>query len=498
MADHHDQIEGPDLHTLTGLLRRRWYAFVLVVLVPAAALGFSLAQEDKYTAETSVLFRDIAGTDVLASQDPAREAATNVELVSLETVDQRVKRKLGDRAVAGSVDVKQQGQSNVLTVEATDPSPRVAARTANAYAAEYVAFRRQAELRGIRAEEKFVRGELEAISSLARQGNRAQRLRRELRRLKFKGAGSSEAARVVSLAQPPSSRSSPKPVRNTLIGGVVGLFLAGIAALLFERLDPKLRTPKEAEAALERPILALVRRSRALARPVTEGVPSAAFDDFLALRSYLRYMGGNGDIRSVLVTSGAARDGKTTVAWYLASAAAAPGRKVLLIEGDLRDPTLATALGAAPQKGLADILAGTANFDDVVVEVAVRSSENGGLPARIVHVIFAGAEALTGAYPLDWERLGGAIQDLEQQYDLIVIDTAPIVSIPDAVPLLSHVGGVIVIGRLGNTRRAALARLREQLDTVQAPTVGIVVNSVGKEDAYGYGYGYRSGHRHKR
>jgi polysaccharide biosynthesis transport protein len=221
-------------------------------------------------------------------------------------------------------------------------------------------------------------------------------------------------------------------------------------------------------------------------------VPSD-LDDFVALRSYLRYGSRNGDVRSVLITSGAIGDGKTTVAWNLASAAAAPGRRVLLIEADVREPSLAAALRATPERGLSDVLAGSASLEDVVQDVAVKSVDNGGVPARIVSVAFAGRRMTVPADVLDWERLGAAIKESEREYDLIVIDTAPIVSVPDAVPLLAHVRGVIVIGRLGSTPRAALARLKEQLETVDAPTVGVVVNSVGKDAVYGHGYGYGYG-----
>jgi Mrp family chromosome partitioning ATPase len=148
----------------------------------------------------------------------------------------------------------------------------------------------------------------------------------------------------------------------------------------------------------------------------------------------------------------------------------------------------------APERGLDDVLARRASIQEVVQEVAVSGSENGKRPARVVDVAFAGADP-SQTDPLEWERFGPVIGELENQYDLIVIDTPPIVSIPDAVPLLPYVGGVIVIGRLGSTPRAALVRLREQLETVDAPTLGAVVNSVGKNSSYSFGYGYGYGRR---
>jgi Mrp family chromosome partitioning ATPase len=272
------------------------------------------------------------------------------------------------------------------------------------------------------------------------------------------------------------------------VAALVGLFLAGIVALLLERLDPRLKTPKEAEAIFDRPILGIVPKSRGLSRPVTGHVPTRDFDNFLALRAILRHIGPNGALRSVLVTSGAPGDGKTTVAWNLACAAAGPNRRALLIEADVRAPTLAAALKVQPETGLSDVLAGDVDVRQAIRDVAVGgSSRNGPTPARIVSVVFAGSKP-GAADQLDWERLGASLAEAGREFDLIVIDTAPLVSVPDAVPLLPHVGGVIVIGRVESTPRAALARLRDQLDTMAAPTVGLVVNSVGKDAQYGYGY----------
>jgi len=484
VAEHHDT-EALSLPTLIAILRRRWYALLLIVLVPAAALAFSLAEEEKYTATASILFRDSSGSG-LASSDPEREAASNLELLSLKAIEEGAERRLGGpRAAAESVQVVQEGQSNLLSIEATDPRPRVAARTANAYAAAYIAFRRAEELRGIEAELRFLREEL------ARGTADAQVLRQDLRRLStLRAGGGSDSVRVVSAAEVPDSPSSPKPVRNAAIGLVIGLLLAGIAVLLLERLDSRLKTPKEAETALERPILGLVRQSRDLTHPVTDSVPASGFDDFLALRSYLPYMSRNGDVRSVLVTSGAPGDGKTTVAWNLAVAAASPGARVLLVEGDLRKPRLASALEVTPARGLAHVLAGEASIEEVVQEVAIKNVGGGTSPARVVEVVFAGVAPNTPADPGAWERFGTLVESLEAEYDLIVIDTPPLVAIPDAVPLLSHVDAVIVIGRVGNTPRAALARLKEQLVTVEAQSVGLVVNSVATDGGYGYGYGY--------
>ena len=460
------------------------------LLIPIAALAFSLSQEERYTATASVLFSD---KDNLVSDDAEREAATNVELLSFDQIKRGAEKLLaGTGPIAEEIDARQAGTANVLTITATDPSPDRAARSANAYASAYIAFRRTTAQQRLLAEERFVRREIRRLGDSDRALARGDELRERLRRLEFDRSRERGGVREVQNATPPRSPSSPKPVRNTIIGGIVALFLALVTALLFERLDPRVLSPKEVETTLGRPILGLIRKSRALARgPVGSKPAPDDVDDFLALRAHLRYMHPDRSLRSVLVTSSAEGDGKTTVAWNLARVAAGPDTRVLFIEGDLRHPILASTLGLDPELNLARVLTGAAALSEVTQEVALPSTQNGRTPPGIVAVATAGAAPTRSTDALAWERLGAALRDAERQFDLIVIDTAPILLVPDAIPLLSNVGGVVVVGRLRRTPRAAMARLREQLDTVDAPTLGAVVNSVGKDAAYGYAYGGR-------
>jgi Mrp family chromosome partitioning ATPase len=477
----------PDLQAAWGLLRRRWAVMLPFLLIPIAAFVFSSRETERYTASASVLFSD---KDTIASAEPDREAATNVELLSLGEIQQGIDRRVGEGGRAEDVDISEDGTANVLKITATDPSAERAARTANAYGAAYIAFRRDAARAEIRNEQRFVRDELERLGNSRRDQLRARELKRQLRRLKFDRTHERGGARMVQLATPPASPSSPRPVRNTVIGGIVALFLALLTALLSERLDPRMVTPYEVGTTLGRPILGVIHKSRALARAPLRNPPAPAdADDFLALRAHLRYFAG---IQSVLITSSSDGDGKTTIAWNLACAAAGREARVLFVEGDLRHPTLAQSLGLDADRNLVGVLDGNASLRDVMQEVPVPSGDNGRLAPRIITVALAGETPTRSTDALAWERLGAALREAERDFDLIVIDTAPILLVPDAIPLLSKVGGVLVIGRLRRTPRAALAQLREQLDNIGAPTLGAVVNSVGKDAGYVYGYG---GHR---
>jgi polysaccharide biosynthesis transport protein len=486
MAEY-EQADRPDLHTAKGLLRRRYLVMLPFLLIPIAALVFSLQQQKQYSASASLVFRD---ADNVASDDPAREAATNIQLLSDDQIKRGVRERLARSGpIAQGLKAEQEGQANVIRITATDPSPRRAADTANAYANEYVAYRRTLARTKIRQEQEFTRAELQRARDIPGNARRVRSLRAKLRRLEFDAVQSSGGVQVVSIAEPPSAPSSPKPVRNTVIGGIVALFLAVLTAVLFERLDPRVMTPRDVATAIGRPIVGLIPKRRRRGPSLTRRrAPPADADDFLALRARLRYASSDRDIRSVLVTSSAEGDGKTTIAWNLARVAVGPDSRVLFVEADLRHPTVARALGVDTDRSLARVLGGSAALRDVIQEVALPSGQNGGRPSPVISVALAGGKATRSADTLAWERLGSALHQAERDFDLIVIDTPPMLNVPDAIPLVSQVGGVVVVGRLGKTPRAGLARLREQLDAVGAPTLGVVVNSVGKDALHGYGY----------
>lgn len=481
-----------------------------LLLVPAAAFGFSVLQEKKYTASASLLFRDPAldqklfgSTFLQPGGDPAREAATNIKLVSLDAVADRTSRALHrdltPEQVTAAVDVSAEGQSDVVSVDATDPSPQFAARLANVFASQYIAFRREADRAKIQEAQQLVQRQLSRLSEVERQGPRGRSLAERAEQLQILGSLQTGNAELVQHARTPTHPSEPKTIRNTVLGVFVGLILGIALCLLLERLDRRLREPKDIEDIVERPILAIVPESRTLAQsgPARErSLPMNEEEAFRMLRANLRYFNVDHPIKSVLVTSPAPGDGKSTVAWNLAFAAASAGERVLLIEADLRHPSLAASnehLRGAP--GLSAVLAGQISVDEAVRNLEL-AAPNGGASKRGMSVLVAGPLPPNPAELIDSDRMRQLIHEAGAKYELIVIDTPPAAVVSDAIPLLKEVSGVIVVARLGKSTRDAVSHLRRQLDNLQAPTLGVVVNAfkAGRRmDAYGYGYGYGPG-----
>ncbi|MBA3617330.1 MAG: CpsD/CapB family tyrosine-protein kinase, partial [Rubrobacteraceae bacterium] len=293
--------------------------------------------------------------------------------------------------------------------------------------------------------------------------------------------------------------ASPQPLRNAALGLVLGALLGLGLALLIDRLDRRLRDPKEVEDAFERPVLAGLPESSALkdADPLLHGVPEGEREAFRMLRANLRYFNVSRAIRSVLITSSGSGDGKSTVAWGLAVAAASSGSRTLLVEADLRHPSLAARYGLyglGTRHGLTSVLTGEVHRAAAVSQIPVAASANDAHPAHSMDVMLAGPLPPNPTDLIESPPMADLIRDVEREYDLVVVDTPPVAIVSDAIPLLTMVGGVIVVSRLGKTTRDAVRHLRSQLDNLEAPLLGVVVNSVDSGAGYyGYGYGYGYG-----
>jgi capsular exopolysaccharide synthesis family protein len=503
--------------SVLGLVRRRiWLIALCGVLVPAAVVAYSLAQEKEYRTSATLLLRESdspalidAASTPPSSQDETRRAATDVSLAGLPVVAARTARRLGLEPgdVASRVDVAPVGSTDLTTVQATDRSPAVADRLANAYAQELIRLRRNAAIVDVGRAQATVRARLAAVNARlallqrARTGPRRLRSQRaaegralrderdkllqrqgDLRSLADATTGNVE---LVQRAGVPSSPVSPKPLRNAVIGVGLGLVLGIALALLFEMLDRRLHDPAEVTELLDLPVLGAIPRSRALADPPgVSGLPVAESQAFHMLRTSLRYYNDNRDLGSVVITSAGPREGKTTVAWNLAAVSAQAGEKVLLLEADLRQPSLAEHCRVHTERGVRDVLQGTASFAEVVNEVVVAPQTNGSAKPCTLDVIVAGAVGGDVSALIESERMDSLIRQAQERYDLVVIDTPPMSVVPDAIPLMAKVGGVVVVTRLGRTTRDAVNFLTSQLSHIGAPALGAVVNGITRQDGY--------------
>lgn len=473
------------------------------VVLGGAALGFSLRQDKQYSASASLFFREagleqaVFGVPVLApSNDPDREGTTNLKLVSLPVVGAQTARRLGrpERSVLGKVSVRQDGQSNVITVTATDHDPRFAARLANAFATEYIAFRQNADRLRIRQAQTLLERQIGSLPAEQSNDPQARLLRDRVTQLAGLASLQTGNAELVQRAEVPTSPSAPRPVRNLVLGCILGLMLGVAMALLLDRVDRRFKDPEEIEELFGRPILAVIPKSKAIqsAPGPKAPLPPVETDAFRMLRASRRYFEVDQEVRSLLITSAAPGDGKSTVAWNLAAAEAATGRRVVLIEADLRHPVLTSRYGI-DGKGLSGVLVGEEPHTAVVANVPVQWSQDGDGPT--MDVMPAGVIPPNPSDLLESERMGLVIRLAEEIYDLVVIDTPPTSVVSDAIPLLTQVGGVMIVVRLDKTPREACVHLHNQLENLGAPLLGLVVN--GFDVRHGGYYGAFYGDHYK-
>ena len=493
-------------HVLRVLRSRRDLIVLCTLLVTLSALAFSLTQRKAYSATAELLFRDaqldqklFGSTSLPPSTDPSREAATNVNLVGLEAIAERTAASLGGQVTAGTVasevSVKPAGQSNIVQVTAIDPSPVNAARVSNTYAQQFISFRRDADRAKIADAQRLVQKQLSELQARGQAGSAVgaslQNRADELGILASLQTGNAE---LVQPAHTPTSPSSPQTRRNTVLGFILGLLFGVAAALLLERLDRRIKDVAELGEIYGLPVLCDVPESQALSSGQAESVHGfAVAESFRMLRARLRYFNIDREIRSLIVTSVGPAEGKTTVAHNLAAATASAGAtRVLLLEADLRRPRLAAKLGLTAAPGLAEFLTRAVGLDEVIQRITLQ--EGGDRPDKTLDVIVAGINPPNPAELLESDKMADLLDRLAAIYDLVVIDTPPAGLIADVIPLMSLVGGIVIVSSVGKSSRDAAAHFKGHLDQLGAPVLGVIANRVKYRSGDGYYYGGYGGY----
>jgi receptor protein-tyrosine kinase len=256
-------------------------------------------------------------------------------------------------------------------------------------------------------------------------------------------------------------------------------------------MDSRIHTPSELEELYELPLLGAVPSTSKLRRRPGASPLSHEIEAFRFIRAHLQYFNVDRELRVLLVVSSSAGDGKTTVAQHVATVYAASGVRTLLIEADLRRPTLAAALGADHSPGLADVLIGSSTLDDAIQRLTYASDSDDAADPESLAVLVAGALPPNPTEMLESEKMKRLLGAARSEFDMVVVDTPPMCVVSDAYPLLRQADGVVVVASVDQTHRDVAKRLRDQLKDAGAPTLGVVANRVKSRSAeYGSGYGY--------
>ena len=509
-----------DLGQVLSVLRRRLLLILLCVgLVGGAAYGFSKHQTKKYTATASLVFNNnqlsqqVAGLQAVSGGSQQPQQQTNLKLVQLGDMAEKTAIRLahakgatllardltGDK-IKEDLSVSAQGESNVVYVSATATSPELAAEIANTYTEEFVYEQQNSNHAYYASALKLVNKQLAALSTKQKLTTAGVALENRAQSLGVLAELKNGNVEVAQAATVPTGQSSPKTAKNTVLGVVLGLLLGLGIAFLLERLDRRIREPKDLEAVYGLPLLGVVPESKALSRSTRRagnGAPSALppgeAESFQLIRAHLRYFNVDRQVRTLLVASAAPGDGKTTIARHLAAAAARVGSRVLLVEADLRRPTLAQQLDAQSGPGLADVLIGAVMLGEATQTIDLDAPSGDTAKRRTLDVLVAGAALPPNPGELLESRaMETLLERAQSTYDLIVIDTPPLTAVSDAFPLLRKVDGVVIVGRVGRNRRDVAQRLHETLSGAGAPLLGVIANGfkARRNAPYSYAYDY--------
>ncbi|MBB2911640.1 non-specific protein-tyrosine kinase [Streptosporangium becharense] len=445
-----------DLLYYVRLMRRNWpFLLLSLVLGVGTALTVTANTPPKYIATISML---VSGHDREGSLSTAYQAgmlsAQRVHsyanlLSSRRVVSQithpgdvgRVQANITAEAVPGTV---------LLRATVTDPDPRRAADLANALGARFAELINQIE-RPTPASRPTVK------------------------------------VTVVDQASVPGAPISPRPVVNLLMGVLIALLSAMAAIVVRDRLDTTVKSSETLHHASGSSTLGIICYERDAKRhPLilrSRGRSSRA-EAFRSLRTNLQFVGVDRKPRSLVVTSCLPGEGKSSTSANLAITLAQAGRRVILVDGDLRRPSIPGYLGIEGGTGLTDVLIDRARLEDVIQiwgdpEVAVLPS--GQIPPN--------PSELLGS-----DGMRQVLDRLSSAYDMVIIDAPPLLPVTDAATLAVICDGALLVARHGKTRREHIAHAAQMLASINARVVGTVLNFApsrgGRYYGYGYGYGY--------
>ncbi|WP_165831798.1 polysaccharide biosynthesis tyrosine autokinase [Brachybacterium endophyticum] len=444
-------------HHLVRELRTRWRFIALVTLV-ALLLGVaaSLLLPKQYDAETQLLVSVSSADDAVAlsqgSDFSEQRVQTYMSVATSRPVMEKVIEDLGlhttPNELAEKVTAEAVPETVLLTITARDTDPDLAAEIANSTAENLMA----------------------EIGSLE------------------KGDGENSTpvrTVVVENAIAPTTASSPSVLRNGLLAMIGGCALAIMYVYLRSILDTKVRSADAlAEGTPQIPMLARIPRDPGRASDPAVISGHGAFttsEAYRMLRTRLRYANIDGSVSSIMVTSVAEGEGKSSVASLLAAALADSGVNVLLIDADLRRPSIAEKFGLEGDAGLTAVLTRQASFRDVVQES----------PTTGVQVMTAGVESPNPAELLESQTMRDLLSELSEEYDLVIIDTPPVMATADTLSVAAVADEVLLVVRTdGKVTRRAVLRAVDSLTFVGARLLGTVAtfSKVDRSQASSYYY----------
>lgn len=510
---------------------RRWILYAVLPAILVAALGFVYtAREPKTYQTTTVLYVQVPASDaaVPGTTDVSASQAvipTYSQMITAPVTAQAVNRVLVARypgyrlsthnlTVGGSNPLAAQQQTQLMTIAVTDTNPVRAAAAANetarTFIGEITAIQKarfkggaeslqqqinqaQANIQDVSRRIASYRGGHGGLSNLKAQLTAFQSIDETLLLAQQQfNVGKSTAlnsVKVFSPAQVPTVPIGPHPARTALLAAFVALLACAGGIFAYDYFDDTPRSPEEIEEIVGAPILGTVQQFNAgksgTSLVAAENSPFA--EAYRMIRTNIQFTDVDNPPRTIVVTSPSPGEGKSTTAANLAHVLAESGRKVTLVDADLRRPSLHRVFNRAPQDGLTNLLMSTEQLNG-------HGTQPTTLPA--LRLLAAGPVPPRPADLLGSRRMTDLVGHLRAQNDMVVIDSPPLLAVTDAAILATITDGIVMVVDPACSKRRDLVRARDAVEVVGGRVLGIVVNRL-RNRAPGYHYYRRDyGHAH--
>lgn len=519
MTEHTHQVSGSDLRDfLRPIWRRRWLVAVVVIVTSVATYAYNVRKPERFRSSTQIFLQASDIDQALFSLGGPLEGDRNIvnqaNLLQTPAVAREVAERIDFRgdpaALLGAVEVTPSTGSDFLVVSAVGDTPSRAAELANAFAAAFIELRAATTRADIERALDTTRRQLARLPDTTTYSAARETLRTRISSLEAIRSVSPGGARQVDRALPAAAPFAPQPRRAALFGFMLSLVLATLAAFGLERADRRVRHLDDIEPTYGAPVLAalphlqgsMISRSNGNAPEVAPAFREAV----RGLRTNLRLASPDTPLRTFLVTSALPGEGKSTLVLNLAVAYAESGLRVAVIECDLRLPSLPRLIAVRPSPGLTDVLAGEVELAAAVQAVAIGSPAATEIAAPATDRAPTGAWALApptltvltaGAQPADpssllaTQRMKRILDSAQADADIVIIDTPPLLSVADALPLLGNVDATLLVARLGVANRSAGRHVQDIIERIPgASLLGVVANDVPASEFAGDYYGY--------
>lgn len=481
------------------LWRRRWVILLVTVAAIAVAAAGSLIAQPMYAAHVTV--RVAAAPNPLIDRPDLGYAErimnTYVAIARstpiLETVIANLGLEASPRDVRNMVSIELIGDTELMRITGNNPDPNVAAAVANGLARAIIADNEmspttqtasstilsqleqvQREMAELRAEYDRLLVEQPGETALITETGRSATVKQQIYetllaqydQARLREALSRNAITIIDPAETPEFPSTPRKAFNTVLGAVLGLMGGVGLSLLLELLDRRVYTVEQAQLLTNLPLLGAIPFATEQ-NGASDGMNPEQREAYRRLRtSIMALQQGEHPVRTIMVTSAEANEGKSTIVANVAASLASMGQSVLLVDCDMREPALHKRFKLDNRVGLSNILQNAATIDEPIQATSISG----------LSVLTSGPMPDDPTALLASDRMEATLKILAARYDYVLLDTPPVIPVVDAVAVAPFVDGIVQIIRSGYSLQGAAQSTFAQIEKGHGRTVGVVLN----------------------